>query len=318
MASPAAAAAAAAVEEQVEVMEGACPSNTSMAGKAAQCQGCPGQAYCQGAAAEDPDQHLIDTRMNAVKRKFLVVSGKGGVGKSSVAANLSMALAKAGKKVGLVDLDICGPSVPHMLQVAGKPVVNSEYGWMPLVSPHYGVKTMSVGSILESNDAAVIWRGPRKTAIIKRFVKDTFWGRLDCLVFDTPPGTSDEHLTVVKVLCNVNPDGAIIVTTPQQVALDTIKKEISFCKKMNLKIVGIVENMSGYACPCCSEEWPLFSEGGAVQRFAEEYGVPYLGRIPIDPAVVGCADKGACVFDQQPPTAGARALEAFAQRIWDS
>ncbi|XP_068757620.1 cytosolic Fe-S cluster assembly factor NUBP2-like [Montipora capricornis] len=143
-------------------------------------------------------------------------------------------------------------------------------------SPHFDVKVMSVGSLLEKADSAIIWRGPRKTGLIKQFLKDTFWGRLDFLIFDTPPGTSDEHLTVVKALKDVKPDGAVVVSTPQDLALATIRKELNFCRKMGLKVLGIVENMSGFVCPHCQECSDLFSAGGA-RRLADEYGFLFLG-----------------------------------------
>ncbi|KAI8511769.1 hypothetical protein Bbelb_108690 [Branchiostoma belcheri] len=216
-----------------------CPSETELAGKADMCKGCPGQALCRQQGGRDPDQELLDTRMRAVKHKILILSGKGGVGKSSVAACLSMALAELSQKV------------------------------------------MSVGSLLEQSDNAVIWRGPRKTALIRRFLKDTFWGRLDVLICDTPPGTSDEHLTVVKAMKGADPDGAVIVTTPQEVAIATIRKELNFCRKLGVRVIGVVENLSGFVCPCCQERTDIFSTG-AGERLAEEYRVPFLGRIPID------------------------------------
>lgn len=280
----------------------------SMVGKAGVCQGCPGRELCLSMAGRvDPDQKFINVRMNAVKRKILILSGKGGVGKSSVACSLAMALARRSRKVGLADLDICGPSVPFMMSIADQMVVNTQYGWQPAVSPHGAVKVMSVGLLSEQKDNAVIWRGPRKTNLIKQFVKDTFWGRLDYLLFDTPPGTSDEHLTVVKALMNACPEGAIIVTTPQEVALATIRKEINFCRKLNLNVIGIVENMSGFVCPCCQEKYDLFGCGGG-EALAKEYEIPFLGRLPIDSVLVESCERGQNVLSTHPHSAISVAL----------
>ncbi len=243
-----------------------CPSAPADVGHAPQCQGCPGRAACQASGGTDPDQSAVDIRMGAIKHRILVLSGKGGVGKSFFSVLLVRVLAQAGAKVGCCDLDICGPSIPRLLGTAGIPIVSSDYGWVPAISPHGGsgngngrgggggIKTLSVGSLLPDARQAVIWRGPRKTATIKRFLKDTFWGRLDHLIFDTPPGTSDEHLTVVKLLGSAcRPRGAILVTTPQRLAMDTVRREITFCRKMGIKILGLVENMAGYVCPCCND-----------------------------------------------------------------
>lgn len=293
-----------------------CPSETSLAGKASICQGCPGQYLCSQQGGVDPDQEMIDLRMNAIQHKILILSGKGGVGKSSVATTLSMAFSNMGKKVGLVDLDICGPSIPKLMAIDGQQVVNSPYGWMPLRSPHFDVKVMSVGSLLEKGDSAIIWRGPRKTGLIKQFLKDTFWGRLDFLIFDTPPGTSDEHLTVVKALKDVKPDGAVVVSTPQDLALATIRKELNFCRTMGLKVLGIVENMSGFVCPHCQECSDLFSAGGA-RRLADEYGFLFLGSIPLDQNLCLCCEEGSNVFETFPESPAGRALYSIASILID-
>ncbi|XP_060082768.1 cytosolic Fe-S cluster assembly factor NUBP2 homolog [Ylistrum balloti] len=271
-----------------------CPSDSAEAGKASVCEGCPGQAYCQSQNGVDPDQEGIDLRMGAVRHKVLVLSGKGGVGKSTVASLLAEALASKSQKVGVIDLDICGPSIPKLLGVEGKAIINSQYGWKPLISPHYNIKVMSVGSLLSSDTNSVVFRGPRKSGLIKRFIKDTFWGRLDYLICDTPPGTSDEHLTVIKVLRNVKPDGAIIVTTPQAVALATIRKEINFCKKMGVRILGLVGNMESYTCPCCGEVSELFPSEG-LDNLAAEFNIPIIGRLPLDQEVTKCCEMGSNV-----------------------
>jgi Mrp family chromosome partitioning ATPase len=243
----------------------------------------------------DPDEASLILRMKAIKHKVLVVSGKGGVGKSSTAAELAIALSEKGQKVAILDVDICGPSIPRLLNVEGRQVVDTPYGWIPVRPDGHDLGVMSVGFMLSSNETPVVWRGPRKTNMIKRFLKDTYWGKLDYLIIDTPPGTSDEHLSVVSALKKAQPDGAVVVTTPQEVSLSTIRKELSFCKKMNLPVLGIVENMSGFVCPCCGENTDIFMSGGG-EKLAREYGVEFLGRVPIDPNVTACLDAGQCVF----------------------
>ncbi|XP_065909613.1 cytosolic Fe-S cluster assembly factor NUBP1-like [Dysidea avara] len=293
-----------------------CPSETKLAGKANICQGCPGRDLCLSGGGVDPDQEFIDVRMNAIKHKILILSGKGGVGKSSIATCLATALANCGKKVGIADLDICGPSVPKMMGVEGQKVVNSDYGWVPLRSPNHDIKVMSVGTLLEDIDSAVVWRGPRKTALIKRFIKDTFWGRLDYLIFDTPPGTSDEHLSIIKILTNARPDGAVIVTTPQEVAVATVRKEINFCKKMNLKVIGLIENMSSYCCPCCKESWPVFPTG-RVDSLVSDLQIPVLGKIPLYSGITQSAERGSNVLLDEPSCTSTELFFDIAKRITD-
>eukprot|EP00047_Mylnosiga_fluctuans_P009995 m.14067 g.14067 ORF g.14067 m.14067 type:complete len:304 (-) comp2897_c0_seq1:110-1021(-) len=292
-----------------------CPDNSAEIGRAAKCKGCPGQALCQANAGTDTDQPRIDVRMNAIKNKILVISGKGGVGKSSMSAYLTMALCAEGQKCGLLDIDLCGPSACKLMNVEGVAVVESEYGWIPIESPVCGAKVMSVASLLGSDDNAVIWRGPRKTNLITKFLRDTFWGRLQNLVIDTPPGTSDEHLSVLKLLGRAKPSGAVIITTPQEVATETIAREITFCRKMGLRILGLVENMAGYACPCCQEVTQIFGEAGAVEAFAVRHGVPYLGSMPLDPTLAADADAGRNPLQREVPSGGVIAVRAIAQRI---
>lgn len=226
----------------------------SEAGLAEVCNGCSGQRLCRESFNMiDPDIEDIKIRMNVIKHKILVLSGKGGVGKSTFASSLAILLAKKSFKVGIVDLDICGPSIELLLKCNGQSVVTTAWGWKPVESPHFNIKVISVASLISSKQNAIIYKGPRKTNLIKRILKETFWGKLDYLIFDTPPGTSDEHLSIVKFLKSLNTDaGAILVTTPQKMAVNTIRREITFCNKMKLKIIGIVENMSFFSCPCCN------------------------------------------------------------------
>ncbi|KAJ1929740.1 cytosolic Fe-S cluster assembly factor cfd1 [Tieghemiomyces parasiticus] len=228
----------------------------------------------------------LSERLRSVKHIILVLSGKGGVGKSSVSTQLALALYGAGHRVGILDIDLCGPSIPRMLGVAHERVRQASAGWAPvyLDATNQRLCCMSIGFLLANPDDSVVWRGPKKSAMIKQFLTDVIWGDLDYLIIDTPPGTSDEHISVVEFLKSVNPDGAVVVTTPQNVALADVRKELNFCRKVRLPILGVVENMSGFVCPHCSECTNVFSSGGG-EAMAEEFGVPFLGRVPIDPAL---------------------------------
>lgn len=206
--------------------------SSDQAGKADSCAGCPNQANCasgQGQAV-DPALEQIRQRMFHVKHIILVLSGKGGVGKSTFSAQLAFALASLNKQVGLMDVDICGPSIPKMLGLDGQSVHQSASGWSPVyVSDNLGV--MSIGFMLPNADDAVIWRGPRKNGLIKQFLTDVVWGELDYLIVDTPPGTSDEHISIIQYLKTSNVTGAVVVTTPQEVSMADVRKELNFCKK---------------------------------------------------------------------------------------
>ena len=231
-----------------------------------------------------------------MKKKILVLSGKGGVGKSTVSAQLAFALAKREKDVGLLDVDICGPSIPKMLGLKGREVRQTAEGWSPVyLDDRLGV--MSIGFLLPNDDDAIVWRGPRKNGIIKQFLADVTWGDLDYLIVDTPPGTSDEHLSIVTYLSDAGIDGAILVTTPQEVALQDVRKEINFCRLTGIKILGVIENMSGFSCPNCHEKCEIFAPttGGAEQMCAS-MDVPFLGRIPMNAAVMLAGDEGHAVL----------------------
>jgi ATP-binding protein involved in chromosome partitioning len=229
----------------------------------------------------------VRNSLGRIKNKFIVMSGKGGVGKTSTAVNLSIALARKGFQVGIMDVDLHGPDVPRMLGLEGMPDLNSNRKLTPLrYSDRLGV--ISMESFLPQRDDAIIWRGPLKFSAIRQFIADVEWGDLDFLVIDAPPGTGDEPLTVAQQI----PDAqAIIVTTPQEVALADVRKSISFCRTVKLEIFGLVENMSGLACPHCGEKIDLFGAGGG-ERTATEMGIRFLGRIPIDPKMVACGDSG--------------------------
>ncbi|ODV91690.1 hypothetical protein CANCADRAFT_147340 [Tortispora caseinolytica NRRL Y-17796] len=227
--------------------------------------------------------------IDGVKHIVLVLSGKGGVGKSSVTTQLAISLLNKGKNVGILDIDLTGPSIPRMLGLEGKQVLQSTAGWVP-IQAHKLLKVMSLGFLLNNRGDSVVWRGPKKTAMIRQFLTDVYWGDLDYLIIDTPPGTSDEHIAVMEQLKEFRPDGAVLVTTPQSVATADVRKEISFCRKVNLPVLGVIENMSGYVCPHCSECTYIFSSGGG-KNLALENGFVFLGSVPIDPQLVALVEK---------------------------
>lgn len=238
------------------------------------------------------EKRLADT-LSVIDKKLVILSGKGGVGKSTVAVNLAVGLALQGKKVGLLDTDLHGPSIPKMLGLEHFLSSGDQTHLEPAVLYNGMLKIMSVQFLLPNLNDSVIWRGPLKHAVISQFIGHTVWGPLEYLIIDSPPGTGDEPLSVVQTS---NPDGAIIVTTPQQVATFDVRKSIDFCSKLNLPVIGIIENMSGFICPHCHEETAIFSSGGG-KEMADELGISFLGSIPIDPQFVTLSDKGAAMID---------------------
>ncbi|KAI5728075.1 hypothetical protein M8J77_011148 [Diaphorina citri] len=219
--------------------------------------------------------------LDGVKHVILVLSGKGGVGKSTVSTQLALGLKDKGFKVGILDIDLCGPSVPHLLNIENSDVHQCPEGWVPVYTDaSQTLAVMSIGFLLKNRDDAIIWRGPKKTAMIRQFINDVCWKDVDYLIIDTPPGTSDEHITVMECLREVQCDGAVLVTTPQAVSIEDVRKEITFCKKTNIKILGLIENMSGYTCPHCKECSNIFSSGGG-KSLAEYAEIPYLGSLPL-------------------------------------
>lgn len=237
---------------------------------------------------EFAERQKITARLRGIKHKILVMSGKGGVGKSTVATNLALGLHLSGKKVGLMDVDIHGPSVPTMLGLEGQQITVGPDGDLQPVDLD-GLKVISIGFFLNNDDDAVIWRGPVKAGVITQFIRDVAWGELDYLIVDLPPGTGDEPLTVIQTIPAA--DGAVIVTTPQKVAAVDVRKSISFCRKIELPVIGVVENMSGYVCPCCGEETAVFRSGGG-KTMADDMQVPFLGSVPIDPKIAEAGDSG--------------------------
>lgn len=252
----------------------------------------------------------VQKTLQNIKHKFLVMSGKGGVGKTSTAVNLSIALASKGYKVGIMDVDLHGPDVPRMLGLKDMLDVGPN---RKLTPARYSdnLAAVSIESLMPTKDEAVIWRGPIKYSAIQQFIGDVDWGELDFLIIDSPPGTGDEPLTVAQMVKDAR---AIIVTTPQEVALADVRKSISFCKRVNLPVFGLIENMSGLNCPHCGQTIELFGSGGG-EKTALQFGLNFLGRIPIDPNVVLCGDSGTCYRDAHADTGVTRAFDEIAAKM---
>ncbi|MCD6174377.1 MAG: P-loop NTPase [Planctomycetes bacterium] len=247
------------------------------------------------------EQEQIKQNMKHIKHQILVLSGKGGVGKSSIAVNLAVWLSMQGKKVGLLDVDIHGPSIPKLLNLEGRKLQGRENKIEPIVYSDT-LKVMSIGFMIQDENAALIWRGPMKHHVIKQFVSEVSWGDLDYLIVDCPPGTGDEPLSIVQLLGKA--DGAVVVTTPQQLAVTDVKKCLTFCKQLNLPVLGVIENMAGFVCSHCNQRTDIFGGDGGKQM-AKEFNVPFLGSIPIDPNMVAAADLGKpfIYYNKQSPTA---------------
>jgi ATP-binding protein involved in chromosome partitioning len=245
---------------------------------------------CSGGAAPDQDEMdlKVAASLNDIRFKLLVMSGKGGVGKSTVAAYLALGLAAQGYKVGLLDVDLHGPSIPRMLGIQGHAQVEEEHQYIHPITVDHGLKVLSVEMLLPKKDSSIIWRGPLKIGIIKQFIGNVSWGSLDFLVIDSPPGTGDEPLTIAQSV----PDArAVVVTTPQEIALADVRKSIDFCYQMEMPIMGVVENMSGLTCPHCHQAIELLGQGGG-KALAERFKLDLLGQIPWDPKLVAASDKG--------------------------
>lgn len=260
------------------------------------------------------EELALHNNISRIRHKVIVLSGKGGVGKSTVATNIAVALTMKGQKVGLMDVDIHGPSIPKMLGLEGNLLQGTETGLAPIVYTD-SLRVMSVGFILRTQDDAVIWRAPLKHKLIRDFLSDVQWGNLDYLVVDSPPGTGDEPLSVVQLL--ENPDGAIIVTTPQDVALTDVRKAVTFCRQVKLPILGVIENMSGFVCPHCGKTVNIFKAGGG-EEMALEMGVPFLGRIPLDPQLVEAGDSGRPYLQYFPDSQTARDFNAVIETLLES
>jgi len=280
--------------------------------KAPSCSSATKAGGCGGAAGDQMKEQdgRIASALSKITYKLFVMSGKGGVGKSSVAVNLAAALAAKGRRVGILDVDLHGPSVPGMLGLSGSLTTN-EKGEITPKAYSANLSVVSMQSLLQDPDHAVLWRGPMKTSAIRQFVSEVRWGELDYLVIDSPPGTGDEHMTVLKTI----PDAlCVVVTTPQEVSLADVRKAINFLQYVNANILGLVENMSGLACPHCGEEITLFKKGGG-EALAKKYGIEFLGAIPLDPVTVAAADVGKPVVLMEEPSRVKDALMALARAV---
>lgn len=266
---------------------------------------------CSSADAAVAQQDMaINSSLGKIKNKILVMSGKGGVGKSTVSTNLALGLAKKGYKVGLMDVDLHGPDICRMLNLTEKLHAKQTEGkkLIPPMQYNENLKVISLEYMMEDRDDPIIWRGPLKVQAIRQFVADMDWGDLDYLVIDAPPGTGDEPLTVAQTIKDAC---ALVVTTPQEVALADVRKSLNFCKHVKMNVIGMIENMSGFICPHCSETVEIFKAGGG-EKTAKDFGIKFLGKVPIDPRIVVGGDDGTpfLISDAESP-----AVAAFAAII---
>lgn len=271
----------------------------------------PGNIITPGDLERSQQDKVIESKLSKIKRKILVMSGKGGVGKSTVAAFMALFLSERGNRVGLLDVDLHGPSIPLIMNVQGGLSMAEGDQVKPYpFSDNLGI--VSIGMLLGEKDAAVIWRGPLKIGAIRQFISDIDWGELDYLIVDSPPGTGDEPLTVAQTI----PDAeAVIVTTPQEVSLADVRKSINFCRQVDMRIIGVVENMSDFPCPHCGERVSLFGKGGGAKT-ASQMDVPLLGEIPVDPEVVRMEDKdGIGRIMEEPDSEIRRVYDAILDKI---
>jgi ATP-binding protein involved in chromosome partitioning len=256
---------------------------------------------------------LIKTRMGRVKHKIVVLSGKGGVGKSVITANLALALAWRGRPnlIGILDADITGPSIPKILNTRKQHLSVGLPGIFPAIGP-LGIKIVSMDYLLPNDETPVIWRGPMKASAIRQFLAEIVWGELEYLLVDLPPGTGDEALTIAQSIPAI--DGVIIVTIPSEVSQLVVKKAVSFCKMLNLPIIGIVENMSGFTCPKCGAEINIFMHGGG-EKIAKDMGIEFIGKIPLDQRICESSDRGVPFIVEHSQTPTAKAFMNIVEKI---
>jgi len=335
--------------------EGCVGPESSLAGKASACEGCPNQKVCAsggGGRSPDKDNEQVEIRnaLQGIQHVVLILSGKGGVGKSTVACQVAQTLALRGYSVGVLDIDICGPSAPRMLGVSGSEVRMSGSGWTP-VYVNENLEVMSIAFLLSDSDAAVIWRGPRKNGMIKQFLTETDWGNgegLDYLIVDTPPGTSDEHISTVQYLRAIDGvSGAIVVSTPEEVSMADVRKELNFCKKTAVPVIGVVENMTTFKSKivdltftqndnhvdCTEEVLQILKEkcpevlsmsvkvdvfapsNGGPQKMAANFNVPFLGSLPLDPNLLKSCENGQCFVEHYSDSSATKPLNHIVDRL---
>lgn len=257
-------------------------------------------------------EHIRENLLG-VRHKILVLSGKGGVGKSTLTTQLARVLASdADVDVGVLDVDLCGPSVPRMLGVEEGRLHASQLGLAPVYTSNpdaedENISVVSIGFLLEDAKEAVIWRGNRKNGMIKQFLRDVHWDRCDYLLIDTPPGTSDEHLSLVQLCRPIA--GALVVTTPQEISWQDVRREIDFCRKVNVPVLGIVINMTDFVCPTCKKTSEIFPDDGSIDVWSAERGVPILARIPLDPRMGRALDSGRAFLSEHPDSPASTALQ---------
>ena len=255
-----------------------------------ECDSCSASNQCNDPKKEQHEkEQKIKQQLKKIKHKIAIISGKGGVGKSTVTANLAMAFAMQGSRVGVLDADIHGPCIPKMLGLKGQTLKGTPDGVLLPVTGSLGIKVASMDFLLKNDETPVIWRGPLKMRLIQQFISDISWGELDFLFIDLPPGTGDEPLTVMQLIPDM--DGVVIVTMPSEVSEAVVKKSVTFAKQIGVPIIGVIENLSGFVCPDCGKKIDIFKSGGG-KRIAQDLSVRYLGNIPIDPKVCDASDNG--------------------------
>ncbi len=261
----------------------------------------------------DEGAQRVKLKMAKIKHKIAVISGKGGVGKSTVTVNLAMAFATHGyvNSVGILDADITGPCIPKILGIHGQRLQSGPPGIFP-VTGHLGMKVVSMDFLLPTEESPVIWRGPLKMKAIQQFLSDIVWGELDFLFIDLPPGTGDEPLSVMQLLPEM--DGVVIVTIPSEVSQIVVKKAVTFAKQLNIPIIGVLENMSGFVCPKCGEKVDIFKAGGG-EKIAEDLAVPYLGKIPIDPEICRDSDRGSPFIIEHSNSPASKAFMEIVKKV---
>lgn len=288
-------------------------NTTKQVNSTEECDSCPTSDGCNDQRKQQCEQEQkLKSNLVKVKHKIAIISGKGGVGKSTVTANLAMALAMTDNKVGVLDADIHGPCMPKMLGLKGQTLTGRPDGLLSPVTGSLGIKVVSMDFLLPNDEAPIIWRGPLKMRAIQQFLSDVAWGELDYLLVDLPPGTGDEPLSVMQLIPDM--DGVVIVTMPSEVSEAVVKKSVTFAKQIGVPVIGIIENMSGFVCPDCGAKIDIFKTGGG-KRIADSMTVPYLGAIPIDPTICHDSDGGLSFMTEKAASPATKAFGEIVEKI---